>query len=275
MAEDRFLRIRLRISDADAPQPGRPPGRYLIAKNDYDMVWSDFGNITHVSRPTRNGAPWGTDSGRGLPATARFNDDTPVKFNCDMQFWLHELSCRKLSPGVSETQKKRWFYSAWRGWAWMTNNTGADTRRDCINDTNVGKDWIQAQPMASGGALLKYVDENPKEIFFEAINPLTDYRQYHPDIHKHLFFYPTLSCRKPIYEKGYIVDFEEWYQEPFAQYDGHYVVPIYGYIYNPKSSTGYCNRISKSRVRMLADNEPVPNPFICDGWTKVNPYEGY
>lgn len=269
-----MTRVRIRIAKTEQ---GRPLGKYLLVKNDYDMVWPDFGGITHVSRPSRNGTPWGVDGGRGLPATARFSDDTPVKFDCNMQYWLHELSSRKL-PSASDEQKKKWFFSAWRGWAWMTNNTGADTRRDCINDTNQGADWIQAQPMATGGAVLRYVDENQNEFFVEAINPLTDYMKYDPDDpeHRHLFFHPTLSVRNPVRDpKGYIKYFEEWYQEPFAQYDNNYVVPVFGYISHPKSTTGYCNRIAKTRVRELQPFESIPNPFICVGWSKANPYEGY
>lgn len=251
-----------------------------VVNPDYEQVWgADYNYSTKVSRPSRNGTPYNVPSGRALPATARFLDDTPVKFTCDLQEWVHSICCERV-PSAGDTDKKNWFRSLWRGNAFMSNFAGTDTRRDCISKTNLNADFPQVQPMATGGALLRIVGESKARgvdcYTFEAINPLDNYRDYHPTTHKWLFFGPTLSARTPLYDgKGFVVGYEEWYQEPFHHYGEQTVIPIFGFIKDERSSTGWVSILDKGRVRVLQNDEPVPNPYLLrDGRQLSNPYEG-
>ena len=68
---------------------------------------------------------------------------------------------------------------------------------------------------------------------------------------------------------------EEWYNEPFSQYAENAVVPVFGFVSDARSVTGWANVIEKYRVRILGTTEAVPNPFIIRGRVKPNPYEGF
>jgi len=256
-------------------------GTFCVVNPDYDQLWDadEFPKRNyHVSRPTRNGTPYSDNvpSSKGLPATARFVDDTPVKFFKDLQFWVHGL-CSENSQ-QSESMNKRDFQSMWRDNAWMSNFAGTWTRADYINNNGMPPE-IQIQPMVCGGSLLKIVGESTVRQtpcwIVEAINPNVLFRGYHPDDQPHLFFRPVLSVREWIKDaKGNITQKNEYYAEPFDDYGENSVVPVFGFRYDLRSSTKYTNVIEKYRVRLLGDS-PVPNPFIMRyGRKKANPYEG-
>lgn len=258
----------------------RPPGTYCVVNPDYEQVWSseDFKNYKRVSRPTRNGTPYNVSSGQGLPATARFVEDTPVRFARDLQFYVHGLCSR--GTGISEQEKKNSFRSLWRDNAWMSNFAGTMTRADYINENGLPP-YIQIQPMATGGALLKIVGETRVKRtdcwLIEAINPDVEFESYDPDLQPWLFFRPTLSIREWIFDKkNNPIEKREWFNEPFPQYGEASVVPVFGFLKDTRLSTGWMNVIEKYRVRVLSENEPVPNPFrLRYGRTKINPYEGF
>jgi len=264
----------------------RLDGDFVIVNNDYDQIWED--GRTHISRNTRNGVSYGAVSGKGVPATARFIDDRFVRFNCDLQEWVFSICCEKLSSSYTESRRKSDFNSLFRDNAWITNFAGTVTRQDCINKTNMDQDVPQIQPMGCGGTLLKKIGDIVKfgqpALLVEAINPLVgDYIKYRPSTHRWLFFRPTLSIR-------YWVDFEptndghpirtpkkqEWYQEPFHHFGEQSEIPVFGFIPDSRSSTGYVNIIFRSRCRSLGEKESVPNPFIMRyGIVPKNPYEGF
>lgn len=266
----------------------RPAGNFLIVNPDYNQVWED--GRTRLSRNTRNGVSYGAVSGLAVPATARFSDDRFVVFTCDLQEWIHGL-CSERAPNISEDRRKKDFASCFRDNVWMSNFAGTWTRQDCINGNNIGLGFPQLQPMATGGDLLKYVSETSKDYFIEAINPLDDYKQYHPGTHKWLFFEPKLSARywtenqkKLVGTEAYNNDGhidkttprQEWYQEPMHFYGENTIMAVWGFIPDTRSSTGWVNRVPKMRCRFLGDNESVPNPYIMRfGRSKKNPYEGF
>lgn len=251
-------------------------GMYYIVKNDYDMVWADFENVTHVSRPTRNGVPYNrydprVNSNRALPATARFMAETYVNFDCDLQWWEHGL-CMERS-GLSHAESKDDFASMNRGNAFRTDFAGSNTRHDCVNSTNEDKDYIKIKPMAMGGTVLRWVADSGNNIIFEAINPLMPYLQYHPTRDWWLFFYPTISAREWEYVGKDEIIKREYFQEPMHYYNERAVLPMYGFRKDNRSSTGYSNMISKSRVRKIGASEPIPNPYIMRYGRKIkNPY---
>jgi len=256
-------------------------GTFCVVNPDYDQLWDavEFPKRNyHVSRPTRNGIAYSdtVSSSKGLPATARFVDDTPVKFFRDLQFWVHGL-CSENSQ-QSEALNKKDFQSMWRDNAWMSNFAGTWTRADYINNNGKPPE-IQIQPMACGGSLLKIVGETKVRQtecwIIEAINPIVSYRQYHPSTHKHLFFRPIISVRDWVRDaKGNYIVKREFYAEPFDDYGENSVVPVFGFRTEPRSQTGYANLIEKYRVRVLKTGESAPNPFIMRyGRTKKNPYE--
>lgn len=250
-------------------------GLFCIVNPDYEQVWDnvEFEYYKNVSRPTRNGIAYGAVSGIGLPATARFVDDTPVKFVKELQFWVHDICSR--NAAISEQEKRNSFRSLWRDNAWMSNFAGSITRADYINNNGMPPE-IQLQPMATGGALLKITGETYIRgracYLIEAINPLY-FTGYDPDTTPWLFFRPTLSVRRWIFDdKNNVIKKEEHYNEPFPQYAEESIVPVFGFIKNSASGTGYANAIEKSRVRVLQKNEFIPNPFIIRDRVKKNPY---
>lgn len=260
-------------------------GLFGIVKLDYDQVWED--GKTKVSRNTRNGVPYHAVSGRAVPATCRFVDDTSVKANCEIQQWMFELC--SLRTGISLGKRKSDWSSLTRDNAYITNFAGSWSRHDCINNTLPDEDFIQFQPMVCGGSLLKIVAENSKVYFIESINPFVDYMSYEPDTHKWLFYEPTLSARYWVEEeKKDKVKFandnhsdkttprQEWYNEPFHHFGEMVLLPVMGMIKDNRSSTGFVNTVDKSRVRILGENEAVPNPFIMRfRRSRKNFYEGF
>lgn len=257
-------------------------GTFGVVKPDFEQVWED--GKSKVSRPTRNGTPYHTDSGRALPATCRFTDDRFVVADCDFQQWMFDMNFKR--SGLPLADAKLSWRNLFRGNRFITNYTGSDTRRDCINNTNLNAGFMQLQPMVCGGTLLKIVGENSKFYFVEAINPYVDYVSYKPETHKHLFFAPTVSARYWVEEeKKDKVRFEndnhpdkvtkkqEWYNEPFPQFGENTLLPVMGMIPDVRSSTGFVNSVDKTRVRFLGENEKIPNPFVMRfGRSRRNPY---
>lgn len=276
------------VQDNPLPTTPRPAGRFLLVNPDYEQVWED--GRKKISRNTRNGVAYGAVSGRAIAATARFSDDRFVVFTCDLQQWIHEL-CSERAPHLTEARRKADFASCFRDNAWMSNKAGTWTRRDCVNNRNGDLGFPQLQPMATGGALLKYVGETSKDYLVEAINPFSNYRQYHPKTHRWLFFEPTLSARYWTENEKILVGAEaynndhhldkttkrqEWYQEPMHFYAENLIMAVWGFIADARSSTDWVNRIPKMRCRFLGLNERVPNPYVMRfGRTRANPYEGF
>jgi len=270
----------------------RPLGVYGIINPDYEQVWNtpdykgEVKTLKKLDRNSRNeilagkkqGSGYNSPSGQSVPATARFLDDTFVNFTKELQVWFHYV----LNGGkTSEIQAKKDFANCFRDNAWMTNFAGSWTRADYIND-NGKPTFIQLQPMATGGSLVKIVEEvthkRQPALLIEAINPNVDFNIYSPENQRWLFFRPTNSARVKIVDsKGYTVGYKTWYQEPSNSWYGEKMeMGIWGFIKNSKSSTGWCNIIEKSRVRILNDGEKVPNPYVMrDGRILENPYESF
>lgn len=274
--------LTARYKDVDVKY--RQSQNFAVVNPDFQQHWlSDHNYQYKVSRPTRNKVPYHTDSGRSLPAVCRFTDDRFVLADCDFQKWLFDMNYERSKLSLVEA-KLSW-RNLFRGNRFITNYTGSDTRRDCINGTNLNADWIQLQPMITGGVVLKYVAENTKVLFVEAINPYVNYKIYNPITHKWLFFTPTVSARYWVEEEKKLATYktdnhpdkvtkkQEQYNEPFHQFNENSILPVMGMIPDSRSSTGFVNSVEKYRVRKL--NEPVPNPFVMRfGRTKQNPYEG-
>lgn len=245
------------------PTPGGTFPKWGIVNADYDQVWDEgFNFVHHVSRPKRNQPS--INVAKGLPATARFTLDTRVRFTRDLQFWIHGLCCERLgvSPANYNTSYKSEHASLWRQGAFMTNDSmGADY----INKERLDKEDWKMQPMGCAGTLLKIVGETSKDWIFEAINPLTGYRNFHPSTHRHLFFEPNNSRR----EFRIFFGWDESICIPFGQYQNRAIVPIFG------DGNTNRNRIQKWRVRELFSGEPVPTPYnTSGGFVYPNPYEG-
>jgi len=182
--------LTARYKDVDVKY--RQSQNFAVVNPDFQQHWlSDHNYQYKVSRPTRNKVPYHTDSGRSLPAVCRFTDDRFVLADCDFQKWLFDMNYERSKLSLVEA-KLSW-RNLFRGNRFITNYTGSDTRRDCINGTNLNADWIQLQPMITGGVVLKYVAENTKVLFVEAINPYVNYKIYNPITHKWLFFTPPGS----------------------------------------------------------------------------------
>lgn len=283
------MQLEVSIQRKTASVLKRPAGKYLLVNNDYDQVWED--GRTHISRNTRNGVAYGAPSGKAVPATARFSDDRFVTFTCNLQEWIHGM-CSERAPWMSEAERKKDFASCFRDNVWMSNNAGTWSRQDCINKTLIGTGFPQLQPMATGGAVLRYIGETSRDYIIEAINPLGQFSLYHWTTHPWLFFVPTMSARywlenelkeekeNPNYRNPYHKDRttkkQEWYQEPIHFYSYKTIMAVFGFIPDSRSGTGFVNRVPKMRCRFLGFDEPVPNPFIMRfGRTAANPYEGF
>lgn len=264
----------------------RPTGKFLVVNPDFNQVWED--GRTGISRNTRNGVPYNAVSGKAVPATCRFIDDRFVRLDCALQEWMFELCRARISSTPMKEAKNSWA-SLTRDNAYITNYAGSWSRRDCINGANLDQDFMQLQPMVTGGTLLKFVDETSKAFLVEAINPFVEYLMYSPQTHAWLFYEPTLSARYWVeQEKKNNPNFandghpdkttlkQEWYSEPFPQFKENVVLAVFGMIPHAKSGTGFVNSVDKKRVRFLGENEKVPNPFVMRfGRSRRNPYEGF
>ncbi len=271
------------------PKLSRPAGmKFGVVKSDYDTIWTErdvngvMRPITKMDRNSRNeilagkpqGSGYNAPSGHAVPATARFTDDTPASMPCDLQWWLFNMNKSK-APTLARA-KADWA-SCFRDNVWMSNNSGTWTRHDCINENGL-PDFLQVQPMMTGGAVFRYIGETAKDYLVEAINPLVNYVKFTPELYPWLFFTPTLSARKQLKDaKGYVTGYETWYQEPMHFFGEKMRVPAFGFIPDARATvTGFVNRLPKFRGRLLGDAELVPNPFVMrDGRALQNPYAGF
>ncbi len=271
------------------PKLSRPAGmRFGVVKSDYDTTWTEqdkngvMRTITKLDRNSRNeilalkpqGTGYDAPAGQAVPATARFSDDKPVSMPCNLQWWLFDMNKDK-APTLARA-KADWA-SCFRNNVWMSNNSGTWTRHDCINENGM-PDFLQVQPMMTGGAVFRYIGETAKDYLVEAINPLVNYVKFTPELYPWLFFTPTLSARKQLKdEKGYVTGYETWYQEPMHFFGEKMRVPVFGFIPDARATvTGFVNRLPKFRGRLLEAGELVPNPFVMrDGRALLNPYEGF
>ena len=262
-------------------------GTFAIVNPDFNQIWkmtNEAGEpvvLKNLDRNSRNeilmgkkqGAGYDAPSGQAVPATARFLDDSPVAFTQDLQTWFHYV----LNGGKAvESQAKRDFAQCFRDNAWCTNNAGSWSRKDYINN-NAMPPFIQIQPMATGGALLKIVAETSHKrqpaYLVEAINPLDGYAKYSPSSHRWLFYRPTISARVRISTSGKVT-YQCWYQEPVNSWYGEKMeFPVFGFIKDTRSSTGWANLIEADRVRILSSTDRVPTPYILrSGRILPNPY---
>lgn len=271
-------------------------GTYCIVNNDYDQLWGDeyIPYNYHVSRNTRNRDGYFITSGRAVPATASFINDENVLFTCGLQYWIHEMNCHRVGVSQTSSQAIDWFKNMWRKDAFMTNYAGFEDdnnpRENCLTGENFGKGFPVIQPMACGGTLLRVNGEGRKageDVWLvDAINPFVDYLQYNYVSHPYLFFIPTQSKRVWYNKYGVRLENvpdggdknptkkEEYYQEPLWFYGETPTAPIFGYIPNSRSTTGWSAAIQKWRVRIIPPSDSIPNPFImADGRVLTNPYK--
>ena len=249
-----------------------PSGKFGVVNLDYDQSWfMDSGKwagkwVTHLSRCTRNGV--GGNTINGLPATARFMvaggiPDT-VDLHSDLQLWWHGL-CRERIPGTSDEEAKASWRSLTSGTGmaarFMTDFAGTDTHADYVSGHNLDKGPAKAKPMVTGGAILKIIGERVVGgtdcWIVEAIDPVGNYRQFNPRDHFWLFFYPTISLRKPIFDtKGNFVKFLEYLSIPFPQYKDNALAPVFGAAGRSE------NYQPKSRMKIIDINQPLPSPYL-------------
>lgn len=272
------------------PRLSRPAGmKFGVVLPDYETVWVErdvYGVLRTLKKLDRNsrneilngqkqGSGYNAPSGEAVPATARFSDDRPVEMPCDLQWWLFDMNKSK-APSLARA-KADWA-SCFRDNVWMSNNSGTWSRHDCINENGL-PDFLQVQPMMTGGAVFRYIGETAKDYLVEAINPKVNlYKDITPEAYPWLLFTPTLSARRQIKDaKNYVTGYETWYQEPMHFFGEKMRVPVFGFIPDARATvTGFVNRLPKFRGRLLGDAELVPNPFVMrDGRVLKNPYEGF
>lgn len=266
----------------------RPAGMMFgVVKSDYETVWEEKmpdGSPVTIHRMSRNdrneilngvpiGANWGRQSGDALPATARFSDDRPVMLTCQLQRWIFDVNWRK-AQNIQTAMEN--FSSLFRGNRFMTNRGGSDFG-DCINNPNADPPFeFWAQPMMCGGGLFRLIEITPDDYLVEAIHPNTpNIEKFTEEKYPWLWFIATLSARVRLEDdKGNVIGWERWYQEPFHQFGERVRIPVFGYIPHPGATvTGFVNRLPKFRGRILGKTEPVPNPFIMRDKRDIpNPY---
>jgi hypothetical protein len=172
------------------PRLSRPAGmKFGVVLPDYETVWVErdvYGVLRTLKKLDRNsrneilngqkqGSGYNAPSGEAVPATARFSDDRPVEMPCDLQWWLFDMNKSK-APSLARA-KADWA-SCFRDNVWMSNNSGTWSRHDCINENGL-PDFLQVQPMMTGGAVFRYIGETAKDYLVEAINPkVNDFTHY-------------------------------------------------------------------------------------------------
>ena len=242
-------------------------GVFGVVKLDYDQSWlqDDGTTVTKKSRPSRNGVE---NRIRGLPATARFmvtaSNGGIVSLHQDLQLWMHDL-CRQRIPSTPEAEAKMSWRSLTTGSGmsarFFTDFAGSETHADYVNGNNLNKEPMKGKPLVTGGTILKII--GGRRVggtdchVVEAINPTGNYRQYNPRDHWWLFFFPTISARVQVKDaSGKFLYFLEYISEPFPQYKNKTVMPVLALAGQSE------NYIPKGRVRILAENEPLPSPYL-------------
>jgi len=237
---------------------------YCVIYRDYDQVWEH--GEWHVSRPTRNGTArenqfnlaWNR---YGLPATARFLDDTQVVLTEDLQRWIHNMCWSRCE--ITEAQAKKDFASLFANDRAFSNKEGSGSHADFINWKHLDMSPIEMQPMSCSGNTHKLTGHSKLiageycwEI--EAIDWTKDYKRYTPETHPHLFFQPVNSVREEIWNKPsggqWTGKYREDIADPFPQYAGQSILPVFGL-----GSVAY---IPKWRVYNLPLGSIFPSPFV-------------
>lgn len=248
-------------------------GVFGLVNLDYDQLWpkhviEEPSRRYHVSRPTRNGA---TRQFKGLPAVARFQVDTFVEMNRDIQLWMHGL-CVARVPGIPALEARNDWAGLMRDDRFITNRFGSTTCADYINGTNLNKEDMKLQPSACGGAILKITGEDEvggEDCWeFEAIDCMENYRQFNPKDHWWLFYEPNNSVRVEIWKKsnGVLVPpntpnsqwtglYRENKADPFPHYRNRSIIPVWAVETNR-------NYLPKWRMRILAPGER-PSPWVA------------
>lgn len=244
----------------------RRTGEFGVVNLDYLQRWgADYNYVTHKSRPSRNKAGV---SILGLPATARFvenNDGGIVSLHRDLQLWMHEL-CKSRVPSMSDQQAKNSWYSLMEDGKFITDHAGSATHANFVNNTNLLKEPMKLKPMVTGGTILKIKGERRVKgvdcYVIEAVNPTGDYRQYTPQTHWWLFFYPTISRREQVVRPDHALI--ENLSIPFPQYNEQVILPVFAMAGMNE------NYVPKDRVTLVSGD--FPSPYV--GRDIANPYQG-
>lgn len=246
----------------------RNPQRYGICTLQYDRVG--------VSRLTEVGST--NTRTFGAPDTVRLpiQEGKPnlITLTEPIQKWMHKL-CWSRTPSLPEDQAKLSWKSLMSGASEGNNRTarafsnfsGSGTNADYINGNNLDTEPIKIDFVLCGGAWLKILGEDNRRNIkvedcwvVEAIDPASDFTRFHPSTHPWLFFYPTVSVRKPYVDKNGTPTgkFIEYISEPFPQYNNLSVMPVFGqrgepFVYVPKHRMHF-SQTPKSPFR--ASTEP-------------------
>ena len=218
--------------------------------------WPD--GVTHVSRPTRNGASPALDKdmngeyelperGMGLPATARDTLGNVIDMDENLQEFLHQSCCDRAGLPYDNDYAKKSFASFTRGNAYAFDFAGSNTRHDYINDTNEDAENIQNKPMLTADAVMEIVGDTKNDWVIRAINVLKDdvwkYKYTDPD-HAGLWYSPQNSRRERIIVNGkWTGKYDETLVNTFHMYNGKVIMWNF-------SLTNYL-QIPKSRVILL------------------------
>jgi len=262
------------------------PYKHAVCTLQYDRVG--------VSRLTEVGSP--NMRTFGAPDTVRLPVQTGKKnmitLTEKMQIWMYQL-CRERVPSMPEADAKKSWRSLLSGAAEgnsrtaraFSNFTGSNTNADYINRANLDADPIKIDFVLCGGArLMKIERDNRKTITSQAcwkvaaIDPLSDFTQYHPSTHPHLFFFPTVSVRIPVLDRKGSPNgqFIEYVSEPFPQFDNRAVMPIWGqpgepFVYVPEDRISLVPTAGlRSPFRRTTERDPYhdystypyPNPYL-------------
>ncbi len=245
-----------------------------------------------ISRPTQNGNGF---SKVGAPDTVRLptvvgKPDT-ITLTQPMQEWMHRL-CWERTPSMKEVDAKM----SWRGLTSggtpgdgstaraFSDYAGSETHADYINGANLDQGAIKLKHIICGGSFVKILDDDNRKTIkstdcfvVEAIDPLSDFKKYHPSTHPWLFFYPTISRRMPLKDaRGrYSGKFIESLSIPFPQYNDKSIMPIWsspgeGVVYVPKDRLKLAHRPESPYRHVNTQDEfgntyrtyVYPNPYI-------------
>lgn len=266
--------------------------RYLEQKDKYGTCALQYDRVG-VSRLTETGN--NNLNTRGAPDTVRLpiqvGKPNLIWLTEPIQLWMFQLM-RERVPSMSLDEAKKSWRSLLMGNSGDGNNraqrcfcdfSGSTTNADYINRAQLDKEPIGLNHILTGGTVLKIIGEdNRKNIktddcwIVEAIDPLGDFKQYHPSTHPHLFFFPTISSRLPYLDsKGKPTGkFIEYISDPFPQFDDKSVMPVFGqrganFTYVPKSRMKVLTGARKSPFRHSTEpgypTHPYPDPYPV-GW---------
>ena len=233
------------------------PVQYGVIIRDYDMKWSTGitntypNGITHVSRPTRNGAQKKSNGDwiLGLPATCRSEGDINVKLNENLQKFIHDRACKMGNLSPNDPIAKASFASFTRD-----NSYAFDSHQlshDYINGTNEDAGDPQFIAMLTSGALVQIMGS---QVVFgtncwkiKAINVnKQDVWKFTIADNPELWYYPTISKRDIRKADG------TWTREdlvvPFPQYNNKVIMwnlSTQDFLYIPKYRVQLINSLAE------------------------------